>query len=86
MRPLFYDFPSDALAWEQAEEYMFGHDLLIAPVMYPGMRRRTVYLPAGATWKNAETGASLSGGQAVEVETPLDSIPVFVRDAAAISL
>ena len=45
--------------------------------MYPGMRRRTVYLPAGATWKNAETGASHSGGQAVDVETPLDNIPVF---------
>ena len=86
MRPLFYDFPSDALAWEQAEEYMFGPDLLIAPVMYPGMRRRTVYLPAGATWKNAETGASHSGGQAVDVETPLDNIPVFIRDAAAIAL
>jgi alpha-D-xyloside xylohydrolase len=86
MRPLFYDFPSDALAWEQTEEYMFGPDLLIAPVMYPGMRRRTVYLPAGATWKNTETGASHSGGQAVDVETPLDSIPVFIRDAAAISL
>ncbi|HUI68989.1 MAG TPA: glycoside hydrolase family 31 protein [Spirochaetia bacterium] len=84
MRPLFYDFPSDDRAWEQEEQYMFGPDLLVAPVMHPGMRRRTVYLPTGAQWTEAETGASHAGGQTVDVEAPLDRIPVFVRDDARI--
>ena len=86
MRPVFYDFPSDAGAWEQAEEYMFGPDLLVAPVMYPGIRRRTVYLPAGAAWTNAETGAPHPGGQDVEVDAPLECIPLFVRNDAKLPL
>jgi len=82
MRPLFYDFPSDTQTWDKAEEYMFGPDLLVAPVLYPGMRERTVYLPAGARWTNAETGASHGGGQTIQVDAPLDRIPIFVRDNA----
>ena len=82
MRPLFYDFPSDAGAWERAEEYMFGPDLLVAPVMYAGMRRRSVYLPSGANWRDAATGVSHAGGRTVEVDAPLDRIPLFVKDDA----
>jgi alpha-D-xyloside xylohydrolase len=86
MRPVFYDFPSDPAAWEQREEYLFGPDLLVAPVMYPGVRRRVVYLPAGARWTHAETRASYDGGQPVEVEAPLNSIPLFTRDDARLPL
>jgi alpha-D-xyloside xylohydrolase len=86
MRPLFYDFPADPAAWDQAEEYMFGPDLLVAPVMYPGMRRRSLYLPAGAQWKEAATGVSHGGGQTVDAEAPLDSIPLFVRNDAKLPL
>ncbi|MGO9309617.1 MAG: TIM-barrel domain-containing protein [Spirochaetia bacterium] len=86
MRPLFYDFPSDAAAWEQGEEYLFGPDLLVAPVMYPGVRRRGVYLPAGAQWTDAETGGSFGGGQTIDVEAPLDQIPLFLRNGAQLPL
>lgn len=86
MRPVFYDFPSDPVAWEQQEEYLFGPDLLVAPVMYPGVRRRTVYLPAGARWSHAETRTSYDGGQPVEVDAPLDSIPLFTRNDARLPL
>jgi alpha-D-xyloside xylohydrolase len=86
MRPVFYDFPSDAGAWDQAEEYMFGPDLLVAPVMYPGIRRRTVYLPAGAAWTNVQTGAPYEGGQDVEADAPLECIPLFVRNDAQLRL
>jgi alpha-D-xyloside xylohydrolase len=84
MRPLFYDFPSDSAAWDRTEEYMFGPDLLVAPVMYAGMRRRTIYLPAGAQWKDAANGASHTGGQLVEVDAPLDRIPLFIKDDAGL--
>ena len=86
MRPVFYDFPSDAGAWEQTEEYMFGPDLLVAPVMYPGIRRRNVYLPAGAAWTNVQTGAPYEGGQDVEADAPLECIPLFVRNDAQLRL
>ncbi len=86
MRPVFYDFPSDPRAWSPAEEYMFGPDLLVAPIMYPGMRRRSVYLPAGSTWTDAATGARHAGGQEVEVDAPLDRIPLLLRDDAKIPI
>ena len=86
MRPLFYDFPDDARSWLQQDEYMFGPYLLVAPVMHPGLRNRPVYLPAGATWKNAESGRTHSGGTTVEVDAPLELIPLFLRDGADLPL
>jgi alpha-D-xyloside xylohydrolase len=82
MRPLFYDFPGDPQAWEQKDEYMFGPDLLVAPVTYPGMRKRSVYLPAGAKWKDAHTGRAYGGGETVKVDAPLELIPLFLKDDA----
>ena len=81
MRPLFYDFPEDEKAWETEDAYMFGPDVLVAPVMYAGQTTRSVYLPAGAVWTNYWTGDKLEGGQTVSVEAPLEQIPLFMRDA-----
>ena len=47
MRPLFYDFPEDKKAWDIEDEYMFGPDLLVAPVLYEEQRENP--LPAGRT-------------------------------------
>lgn len=80
MRPLFFDFPEDAKAWETEDCYMFGPDLLVAPVMEEGARTRKLYLPSGCRWKDAYTGTMYEGGQTVEVEAPLDVIPVMVRE------
>lgn len=82
IRPLFYDFPDDKTAWQVNDEYMFGPDLLVAPIFYEKQRSRTVYLPAGAEWKNAFSGEIFGGGQSVECDAPLDIIPLFVRDNA----
>ena len=80
MRPLFYDFPEDKACWDMEDEYMFGPDLLVAPVMEEGAHKRAIYLPQGARWQDFWNGKSFGGGQMVEAETPLGSIPVFVRD------
>lgn len=80
MRPMFYDFPDDTAAWEAETQYMFGPDLIVAPVMEAGMETRTVYLPKGTRFKEAATGKMYDGGQTVTVETPLDIIPVFIRE------
>lgn len=82
MRPLFYEFPADRHSWEVGDEYLFGPDLLVAPVMEAGLQQRPVYLPDGAQWTNAWTGEVLAGGQTVTAETPLDIIPLFVRAGA----
>jgi alpha-D-xyloside xylohydrolase len=80
MRGAFYEFPSDPSSWDLADQYMFGPDLLVAPVVHPGDRSRTVYLPFGATWTNLTTGDVLDGGQSVTVAAPIDVVPVFARD------
>lgn len=80
MRPLFYDFPSDKEAWEIDDAYMFGNDLLVAPVMEEGAVEREVYLPIGSTWKDAYTKKIYEGGQRVTVPAPLAVIPVFMRN------
>lgn len=80
MRPLFYDFPEDKDSWEIEDAYMFGPDLLVAPVMDEGVTERSVYLPKGAAWKDAYTKKTYEGGQRVTVPAPIDIIPVFMRD------
>lgn len=80
MRPLFFDFYKDKTAWKIEDEYMFGPDILVAPVMEAQTFTRSVYLPAGTRWKDAASGKMFDGGQNVIVDAPLDIIPVFVRE------
>ncbi|MFJ8946804.1 TIM-barrel domain-containing protein [Streptomyces sp. NPDC102395] len=82
MRPLFLEFPEDKLAWQVSDAYMFGAELLVAPVLEPGATTWTTYLPADAGWTDAWTGETYEGGQAVTVDAPLDRIPLFLRDGA----
>lgn len=80
MRPLFYDVPSDIKSWDIEDEYMFGPDVLVAPVLYAGETERKVYLPKGSRWKNYWTGEVVKGGSSVVVSTPIEQIPVFTRN------
>ena len=82
MRPLFVDFPQDPDAWRTEDEFLFGPDLLIAPVLEPGARMRDVYLPAGRTWVTAGTGDRHEGGDIVRVPVSLERIPVFASEGA----
>lgn len=80
MRTLFYEFPEDPECWETETSYLFGPDLLVTPVTDPGVTEVLVYLPDGATWKEAGTGIVYEGGQTVTAQAPIDIIPVFIRD------
>jgi len=81
MRPLFYGFPADKKAWEVEDQYLFGPNFLVAPVLYEGQRERELYLPAGKTgqpaWTDVWTGEQYEGGRRITVKAPLDMIPVF---------
>ncbi len=83
MRTLFYEFPEDAACWSVENEYLFGSDILVAPIMEYQQRDRDVYLPAGAKWTDAKSGKTYSGGQSIHVHAPLDMIPLFLRDGAS---
>lgn len=84
MRPLFYSFPADKAAWSVEDAYLFGADVLVAPVLEAGARVRDVYLPAGADWVDAATGAEYAGGQTVRMDAPLDTMPVLIRKGSGV--
>lgn len=84
IRPMALAFPGDGAAANERFQYMFGPDLLVAPMDHPGTSR-SVYLPAGA-WTDYWTGARFDGPRTMEVEVPLERIPVFVRDGAIIPM
>jgi alpha-D-xyloside xylohydrolase len=86
IRPLFFDFPADETAVASEDSYMFGPDLLVAPVMELGVRSRPVYLPKGAGWTEAHTGKAYEGGQTVTAKAPLQTIPVFIRKGADVQI
>ena len=80
MRTLFYEFPDDEECWNIDDEYMFGSGILVAPIMYADMDERQVYLPEKATWREYETGKTFEGGQRIKCYTPIEIIPIFIRD------
>jgi len=86
MRPLFIDFPSDPACELIEDEFMFGPDLLVAPVVEAEARSRNVYLPAQGLWKNAWTDEVLQGGQWILAEAPLNRIPLFLRGDAQLPI
>jgi len=76
IRTMFYEFPDDENCWEWKEQYMFGSDYLVAPVLYEGMTQRQVYLPDGK-WQNIHTDEIFDGKQTITTQAPIDIIPVF---------
>jgi alpha-D-xyloside xylohydrolase len=84
MRPLFVDYPDDAAAWDIDDEFLFGPDILVAPILASGQTSRSVYLPSGSTWTNAWTGEKSAGGCTIVVDAPIENIPVFTREGAEV--
>lgn len=77
--PLFYQYPEEKECWEIEDTYFYGPDILVAPVCCPGQTRRKVYLPGRETWVEYGTGKTYSGGQWIEAEAPIETIPAFFR-------
>ena len=80
MRPLFFDFPDDAGCGAIDDQFMFGPELLVAPVLQSRVTKRQVYLPAGAMWTDGWTGKKFMGGQTITAAAPLEKIPLYLRD------
>lgn len=84
IRPMALVFQDDPEAAEHVDQYLFGPDLLVAPVVRP-VTGRAVYLPAGV-WYDYWSGARHEGPRILEVEAPLARIPLFVRAGAIIPM
>lgn len=79
MRPMFYEFPNDPKCWDSLEQYMFGDQLLVSPVMTAGQREKKVYLPKGI-WYDVWTGERIEGNKTIWSPAPYTQIPVFANN------
>ena len=78
MAGLFFDYSDDEEIWKTPYQYMLGTSLLIAPVIEPDSASQKIYLPEGA-WINFWSNEEFSGKQWIEVQTPINEIPVFMK-------
>ena len=85
MRPLFFDYSADSVCWDIDDEYMFGDDILVCPIMELGQRERDVYFPLGEVWVDPYTNKEYVGGTTERVDAPLERIPVFLRKNGTLS-
>ncbi|MBJ7535003.1 glycoside hydrolase family 31 protein [Rhodomicrobium vannielii ATCC 17100] len=84
LRPLFYDFPSEAEAYGEHDAFMLGADMLVAPVVEDGARERRVWLPdTPGGWYALHGGAHFEPGRH-SVDAPLGRAPAFVRAGAVL--
>ncbi len=82
---MIFDYP-DLMAFANVDDqFMLGNDLIVAPVVTPGTKKRRVLLPPG-DWVNFWTDEILDGGHEIEVAAELDLVPVFVRAGAVVPL
>lgn len=79
MRALLMDFSADPKTKELSNEFLFGRNLLIAPVTKGGATEWSVYLPKGADWYDFWTNEKINGGTNVTKATPKDIIPLYVK-------
>ena len=81
MRHLMLEFPDDKNSYNMEHyEYLFGSDLLVAPVVEHGARTRKVYLPGkGVKWTDFWTGKTYASHKEITVDAPLGRTPVFFK-------
>ncbi len=85
MRPLVLNYPEDPRVWAMGHQFLWGDDLLVAPVTREGATAWPVYLPAGV-WYDFWTGARHEGPRGITVDAPLERLPLLVRDGAIVPM
>lgn len=85
LRPTFLHDPSDEKLYTQDDVFMVGDALLVAPMLEKGATKREVYLPRGV-WYDFWTNRLIDGKRTIEVEVPLDHIPLYARAGSVIPM
>jgi len=85
MRALWLHYPEDPKAVERGDEFLWGRDMLVAPVTEPGAISRSLYLPPGA-WYDFWTEEKVDGGRLVTRQVNLETTPLYVRAGAILPM
>jgi alpha-D-xyloside xylohydrolase len=83
IRTLFFEYPQDQNAWFIENEFLFGEDILAAPIFEDGELSRNVYLPEGDRWRDYHTHECFEGGKWRRLQSG-HHIIILVRDGAII--
>jgi alpha-D-xyloside xylohydrolase len=86
LRPLVMDFASDRNALTIADQYLFGPDLMVNPVITAGATTRPVYLPGKTAWYDFWTGKRETAGGRVDASAPIESMPLYVPAGSILPL
>ncbi|WP_084703773.1 TIM-barrel domain-containing protein [Phaeacidiphilus oryzae] len=86
-RPLYLQYPDSQEAYAQdGAEYLYGPDMLVAPVTTPGESATTsVWFPPGSSWTDYFTGKTYAGGTTAQITTDLSTMPVFVKSGGIVT-
>lgn len=84
MRQMIFAYPDDNKLYDMWNEYFYGSEILVAPVLQEGAISRNVYLPAGKWLNYNDKNTAYSGPANIKACAPLDIIPLFVRAGAII--
>lgn len=84
MRPMFFDYYEDEVCYTLEDQYMFGEDILFAPVTEQGQRERRVYLPKGR-WQDVNTGSVSDGQCFIDCHVPLEKFAAFVKEGSPVA-
>lgn len=85
MRALWLHYPDDEVAVARGDEYLWGRDMLVAPVVEKGATIRGVYLPRGQ-WYDFWTNELVEGGRQIERAVDLETMPLYVRAGAIVPM
>ncbi|HEX6464660.1 MAG TPA: DUF5110 domain-containing protein, partial [Vicinamibacterales bacterium] len=85
LRALWLHYPNDSAAVARGDEYLWGRDLLVAPVVEKGTTSRRLYLPRG-TWFDFWTEKPVEGGREIDRPVDLESMPLYARAGAIIPM
>lgn len=95
IKPLAFEYSNDENVLDIKDRYLFGDSMMVCPVtrpMYYDLSgaiadadcTQRVYLPKGNRWYDMNTNTLYDGGQYINIETPLDTIPVFIKEGSII--
>jgi len=85
IRALWLHYPDDSAAVGRGDEYLYGRDLLVAPVVEKGATSRSLYLPGGS-WYDFWTHERTEGGREIARKVNLETIPLYVRAGAILPM
>jgi len=87
MRPMFFDFYNDPECYKLSDQYMFGKDILFAPILNEGQTHRSVYLPSlpgQKKWIRTTTKQTFEGSQFAECTAEINEFIAFVKEGSEV--